>query len=71
MEIQIMDAVQVYSGEPARLGKKDTWVTYVVDGKRSYILTLPSEDATEAKIMDAIKKAETDRAKVVGKKFTI
>jgi len=70
-EIVIVDAVEVYSADRARLGKKDTWITYTVDGARTYMITLPAEIATEAVITAEIKKREAERAKLVGKKITL
>lgn len=71
MEIEIIEAVQIFSPEPARVGKKDTLVTYTVDKRRTYMITLPSEEATEDRITEAIRKTETDRGKLIGKKFEV
>jgi hypothetical protein len=70
-EIEILDVVEIFSPQPGRIGKKDVMVTYTVGGVRRYVVTLPAEDASEAKIVEHIKKVEAERQKVVGKKFTI
>lgn len=70
-EIKIAEAVEIPSPDPARLGKKDTWVTYTVDGTRTYSIIIPAELATEAEIEAAIRKAETERQKLIGKTFEV
>jgi hypothetical protein len=70
-EIEITEVVEVYSADRARLGKKDVWITYTVDKVRPYMITLPAETATETTILAEIKKREAERAKLVGKKFTV
>jgi len=70
-EIEITEAVEIFSADPARVGKKDTLITYTVDKTRTYMIVLPAEEATEAKIVEEIKKVERERAKLIGKKFTI
>ena len=71
MKISIIEAVEIFSGDPTRMGKKDTWVTYTVDEARTYQLVMPAEDATEEEIERRIRKAEEDRARIVGKEFEI
>ena len=70
-EIEIIEAVDMFSPEPARVGKKDTLVTYTVDKTRTYMITLPSEEATEDAILTKIKEAEEARGKIIGKKFEV
>jgi hypothetical protein len=70
-EIAITESIDVLSPDPKRPGKYDRWITYTVDGSRTDLLIIPVEDATEAKILAAIKVKEADRAKLVGKKFTV
>ena len=70
-EIKITEAVEIPSPDPARLGKKDTWVTYTVDGVRSYSIIIPYELATEERIEQEIRKAELERAKLIGKTFEV
>ena len=70
-DIEVTEAVEMFSADPARVGKKDTWVTYVVNGARTYSIIIPSEEATEARIEEEIGKAESERAKLIGKKFTV
>jgi hypothetical protein len=70
-EVKILNAVEIYSPEAARLGKKDVLVTYSVGGTRTYLITLPAEDITEDKIIAAIRAAEEARAKIIGKTFEV
>jgi len=69
--IKIMESVDVLSADPKRPGKYDRWITYTIDGTRTDLLIIPAEDVTEAKIREAIQKKEAERAKLVGKEFTI
>ena len=71
MEIEIIEAIDVPTADPARLGKLDTWITYKVEGARVYSLAIPKEFATEEKIMQSIREAEEGRAKLIGRKFTV
>lgn len=71
MEIEIIEAMDVPSADPARLGQLDTWVTYRVAGARVYSLTVAKEEATEAEIESRIRAAEAERAKLIGKKFEL
>ena len=71
MEIEIIEAVDIFSTDPARIGKKDTLVTYTVNKTRTYMIVLPSEEATEELIMREITSKEKERAKLVGRKFTV
>ena len=70
-KIKIIEAVDIPSAEPARLGMKDSWVTYTVDGVRTYAVTLHAEDATPERIQEEIRKAETARAQIVGQEFEV
>lgn len=71
MEIQIVEAVDIFSPTPDRIGKKDTLVTYTVDKRRTYLISLPAEDATEERIIAKIREAETARGRIVGKTFEV
>lgn len=70
-EVEIIEAVEIPSMEPGRVGKKDTWITYTVDQVKTYQLIIPSEEAKEAEIEKRIREAEKERAKLIGRKFTI
>lgn len=70
-EIEIIEAVDIFSAEPARIGKKDSLVTYTVDKTRTYMITLPAEEATEERITEEIRKAEEARGRIIGKKFEV
>lgn len=71
MEIEIIEAVDIFSTDPARVGQKDTMVTYTVDKRRTYMVILPAEEADEARIEAAIRQAEEARGKLIGKKFEV
>ena len=71
MKIKVIEAVEIYSATPERLGKKDALITYSVDEVGIYMVTLPAEEATEDKIKEAITKAETARQKLIGKEFEV
>ena len=71
MEIEIIEAIDVPSAALDRLGQLDKWITYRVAGTRVYSLTMPKEEATEEAIEQAIREAEADRAKLIGKKFEV
>ena len=71
MEIEIIEAVDIFSTDPARIGKKDSLVTYTVNKVRTYMIVIPSEEATEARIEEEIRSAEEARGKIIGKKFEV
>ena len=71
MEIKILERTEVLSADPTRLGKYDVWITYQADGTRTDMVIIPREQVTEAKIAEAVKAKEAERAKLVGKTFTI
>jgi len=77
-EIEITDAMQIYTADPARRGMHDLMVTYSVDKARIYMLAIPIEEVTtpdgkidHPKVFEKIKEAERERAKLVGQKFKI
>jgi len=70
-EVEIIEAVDVFSADPARTGKKDTWITYKTADGRAYMITLPAESATEQEIQKRIREAEAKRTAIIGKKFTV
>ena len=70
-EIMITESIDVFASDPKRPGKYDRWVTYTVDGIRTGLAIVPAETATEVKIKEEINRKEIERAKLVGKKFTI
>lgn len=70
-DIEIIEAVDIFSAEPARVGKKDSLITYTVNKVRTYMITVPSEEATEERILEEIRKAEEARGRLIGKKFEV
>lgn len=70
-EIEIIEAVEVISADPSRMGKKDTWVTYKYADGRTYMLIMPAELATESEIEKRIRTQEAARQKLIGKKFSV
>lgn len=71
MEIEIIEAVDIFSADPGRIGKRDRLVTYTVDKRRTYMITLPAEEATEDRIIEEVRKVEEARGKLIGKKFEV
>lgn len=71
MQIKIIEAVDLFSADPERLGKKDRMITYTVDGARRYMIVIPAEEATEERIMEEIRTAEESRARLIGKEFEV
>lgn len=70
-EVEITEAVEVFSAEPSRAGKKDTWITYKYPDGRMYMLTMPAEMATEIEIDKRIKAQEAARQKMIGHKVSL
>lgn len=77
-EVEITDALEVISADPARRGRRDLMVSYTVDGARFYLLTIPIEHVLTAdekidppKVMAKIKEAEAERGKLIGQKFKL
>jgi len=70
-DIEIIEAVDIFSAEPARIGKKDSLITYTVNKVRTYMITVPSEEATEDRILEEIRKSEEARGRLIGKKFEV
>jgi hypothetical protein len=70
-QVKIVEAVEVVTTDKARLGKMDLWVTYTLDGAGPYMAILPKEGYTEAKLADAIRASQAERAKLVGKTINL
>jgi len=76
--IRIIDQAIIPSTEAGRIGKKDVIITYQDEAMRTRIVTIPYEklegksDEEQWKIiMDAIRAAEKERRKFIGKEFTL
>lgn len=70
--VKILDVREIPSGDPERIGKLDTVVTYQLDPLRTYIEMMPQEDAKDpAKLKARIKKAMAERNKLIGTEIEI
>jgi len=70
-KFKIFDVRRVPSAEPARVGKWDKLVMYELDPMRRYIVSLPEEDFTEEKMIQAVKADMADRAQYTGKEYEL
>jgi len=77
-KIRIIDQAIIPATEAGRIGKKDVIITYQDETLRTRIVTIPyeklegkSDEEQFAIIQEAIKKAETERRKFIGREFTI
>lgn len=71
LKVKILDMREVPSGEPERIGKYDYIITYQIDPLRTFIVTVPKEEYSEEKLREAIRKAEEERGKWVGRELEI
>lgn len=69
-EIKILDARKVPALAEARKGKDDLVVVYAVNGARGYIVRVPAEAASEAQVLDAIRRDLAEHGRLAGKTFT-
>jgi len=69
--VKILDTRRIPSGAPERVGQFDVIITYQIDPLRTYIITLPEEEATEEKIKEAIRKDIEERGKWIGRELEI
>jgi len=70
-KFKIFDVRRVPSAEPARVGKFDKLVMYELDPMRRYIVSLPEEDFTEDKMLEAVKADMAERAQYTGKEYEL
>ena len=70
-EVTIVRVSKFASADPARAGKMDTVVFYLIDKSRPGRVTLPKEDPTESEILDAIRKQEKSIHPATGKSFPL
>ncbi len=71
VEIKILDQRRVPALDPARKGKDDLVVSYSVNGARGYIVRIAAEGASEAGVLDAVRRDVSTRGAIVGKTFTV
>ncbi|MGH7375874.1 MAG: hypothetical protein ACREKK_00460 [Candidatus Methylomirabilales bacterium] len=62
-KIEVISRQDVFSPNPQRVGRLDKLVVYRVDTDptRTFFVTIPAEEFTEAKEMEEIRKAERER----------
>jgi len=77
-KIRIIDQAIIPATEAGRIGKKDVIITYQDEALRTRIVTIPYEKLSGktdeeqwAIIQEAIKKAEAERRKFIGREFAI
>lgn len=69
--IKILDLREIPSADPKRIGKMDKVVSYQIDGKTTDLIVLPAETFTEDRLKAEIKAKSEERAKWVGKEFSM
>ena len=67
MKFTIIRTSTVRSGRLDRAGKDDLWVVYTVEGGAASSVTLPAEDADDAKIIAAVEANEARHGELRGK----
>lgn len=77
-KVRIIDQTVIPSADPKRLGKKDLIITYQDEAMRTRIVTIPyeeiegkSDEEQWAIIQKAIKAAETERRKFIGREIQL
>lgn len=69
--VNIISVKPITSGDPARFGKKDTMVSYGVEGQGTTFLILASEAPTHEDIVAAVKAAVANRHPSTGASFEV
>ena len=69
--VEIRRHVKAPAIDPARLGKEDLLVEYVVGGRATYTVRIPDPDATAQAIEEAVKKDAKRFVDTLGKRFTL
>jgi hypothetical protein len=67
----ILDAIEIASPDPSRVGKKDLVVTYQTDPANKYVVRVPVEAADGPALADAIKQDVARRAALIGKSIPL
>ena len=68
---KVIDTRRIPSGDPNRIGKLDWLVTYQLDAYRTYMVTIPKDELSEAEIKDAVRKDIEAIGRWVGQEFTL
>jgi len=68
---KVIDTRRIPSAEPTRIGKLDWLVTYQLDAYRTYMVTIPQDELSEADIKDAVRKDIEAIGRWVGQEFTL
>ncbi len=70
-EIRITDIRELPAQTIERMGLTDLMVTYLVDGRRSYTLLVPKDDATHESLKVRIQADEKSRLALMGAPFRV
>jgi len=69
--IKVIDIREFPSTDPKRVGKFDVVVTYQLDAFRTYIVTIPKEEFTEAKLKEVIRKELEEKERWIGREIEL
>lgn len=73
--VRILNKTEIPSPDPARIGKKDAYITYEVDPLHVYYVTIPDEllggPDEDQLIAETIKKDLAGRERFIGKTIEI
>ena len=68
-KVKIIHMTDMPSGDPARIGQLDRYITYQLDALRTFILVVPKETYREADLPRLIKADLEEKEKLVGKEI--
>jgi hypothetical protein len=71
IEVKIEDVRPMLAVDPARLGKKDTLVTYRIGIGRPRTVLLAKEAPTSTEVQAAIRAQESASTALIGQSFTL
>lgn len=71
MKVKILDERSIPSGDPERVGRFDTLVTYQIDPLRTYVVVIPKEKFSDEAMKEAIQKDMAAREKIVGREIEV
>jgi len=69
--VKVVDVRDVPSTDPGRIGKIDVLITYQLDPTHIYMVRIPKEEFTEAKVREVIKRDVEEKRRWVGKELTL
>lgn len=70
-KFKVFDVRRVPSAEVDRVGKWDKLIMYETAPMMRYIVSMPEEDFTEEKMIQAVKADMADRAQYTGKEYEL